>query len=237
MAAAGPRPKYRRVRDALTVLVTRELQPGDAIPSERELMSAHDVSRETVRKAVDALVVEGRLERVHGKGTFVTRPRMESHLHLASFSQDMRRRGLTPSSHLLAVEADVPPADVAGTLGLPAEGRAWRIERVRLANGRPVAVEHGWYPHHLLPALDAQDLSGSLYELLADTYGLVVDRAEQTLWSEAADRALARRLETGANAPLLAFRRTAYAAGQPVESVVSRYRGDRYQLHMSLGSE
>src|SRR4051812_39550658 len=143
-------------------------------------MASYDVSRATVRKAIDSLVADGLLTRIHGKGTFVARPRLESRLHLASFSQDMRRRGLTPSTRLLAVEADEPPADVAKALDLPADGRAWRLDRVRLADGTPIALETGWYPQSLLPDLDRRDLGGSLYELIADAYGLVIDRAEQT---------------------------------------------------------
>ena len=111
---------------------------------------------------------------------------------------------------------------------------AWRIDRVRRADGQPIALENGWYPRDLLPGLDRQDLGGSLYEIFRTTYGHAIDSAEQTLWGEAADAATARRLDAPLNTPLLVFRRVSAAAGQPLEYVVSRYRGDRYQLHMSL---
>ena len=230
----GPRPKHVQLTDLLTALATEELGPGTAIPSERDLMATYDVSRATVRKAIDTMVSGGLLERVHGKGTFVARPRLESRLHLASFSQDMRRRGLTPSTRLLSLEADRPPAEVARTLGLRRTSLAWRLSRVRLADGQPIALEDGWYPHAPLPGLDAHDLGGSLYELFADAYGLVIDRAEQTLWGESADAATARRLDAPVHTPLLVFRRISTAGERPLEHVVSRYRGDRYQLHMSL---
>jgi GntR family transcriptional regulator len=89
----------------------------------------------------------------------------------------------------------------------------------------------------VLPDLDTEDLTGSLYTLLAERYGLVIDAAEQTLWGEAAEGATARRLEAPVHTPLLVFRRLSSAGGRPVEYVVSRYRGDRYQVHMSLGAE
>ena len=164
----GPRPKHAQLSDVLADLAVHELGPDVAIPSERELMTTYDVSRATVRKAIDSLVADGLLHRIHGKGTFVARPRLESRLHLASFSQDMRRRGLTPSTRLLDVELDEPPADVAKALDLSADGSAWRLDRVRLADGQPIALENGWYPRALLPGLDRHDLGGSLYELLAD---------------------------------------------------------------------
>jgi GntR family transcriptional regulator len=233
----GPRPKHAQLSDVLADLATRELGPDAAIPSERELMAAYDVSRATVRKAIESLIAEGLLHRIHGKGTFVATPRLESRLHLASFSQDMRRRGLTPSTRLLRIELDEPAADVAEALGLGADRAAWRLDRVRLADGQPIALENGWYPRALLPDLDRHDLSGSLYELFAGVYGHTIDSAEQTLWGETADASTARHLDAPVNTPLLVFRRVSCAADRPLEYVVSRYRGDRYQIHMSLGRD
>ena len=111
MITDGPRPKHAQLRDALAELAMSE-GPDVAIPSERELMARHKVSRATVRKAIDGLVSDGVLQRIHGKGTFVARPRVESRLHLASFSQDMRRRGLEPSTRALGIELEDPPADL-----------------------------------------------------------------------------------------------------------------------------
>jgi GntR family transcriptional regulator len=233
---AGPRPKHAQLRDALAELAT-ELGPDAAIPSERELMETYDVSRATVRKAIDTLVSDGLLVKIHGRGTYVARPRLESRLHLASFSQDMRRRGLTPSTRLLAVELDRPPAEVAVALELTDDDKAWRLDRVRLADGQPIAIENGWYPEPPLPGLDRHDLGGSLYELFGGEYGLTIDSAEQTLWGEAADDEVAGRLDCPAHTPLLVFRRVSSAGGRPIEYVVSRYRGDRYQIHMSLGRD
>jgi GntR family transcriptional regulator len=230
----GPRPKHAQLSDALAETVRRELGPDDAIPSERELMAAYDVSRATVRKAVDTLVVSGLLSRAQGKGTFVARPRVESQLHLASFTQDMRRRGHEPSTRLVRVDLEAPPAEVAESLGLAAGADAWRLDRVRLADGAPMALEHGWYPADLVPDLDARDLTGSLYELFAGAYGLTIDHASQTLWGESADAAVARRLDAPVHTPLLVFLRVSRVGDRVVEHVLSRYRGDRYQLHMDL---
>jgi GntR family transcriptional regulator len=233
----GPLPKHAQLRAILAELVTTRLGPDAPIPSERELMTEYGVSRATVRKAIDGLVNDGVLQRTHGKGTFVSRPRLESRLHLASFSQDMRRRGLTPSTRLLEVTDAVPPAEVAQSLGLHRRERAWRVQRVRLADGEPIALEHGWYSLAHLPGLDREDLSGSLYELLAARFGLRIDHAEQTLWTEPAEGEVARLLAVPAHSPLLVFRRESRAGALPVEHVVSHYRGDRYQLHMSLSQD
>lgn len=230
----GPLPKHQQLRELLVGLVV----PGQAIPSERELMATYGVSRGTVRKAIDGLVADGLLSRTHGLGTFAVRPRLETRLHLASFSQDMRRRGRTPSTRLVSVGLAEPPAEVAAALGLTAGQRAWRVVRVRLADNEPVAHEDGWYPLELLPGLDRTDLAGgSLYEILARSYELWVDHAEQVLWGEAADAELAAALAAPVATPLLVFRRISSAGGRPVEYVVSRYRGDRYEVHMELGRD
>ncbi|MGI8645834.1 MAG: GntR family transcriptional regulator [Nocardioides sp.] len=233
----GPQPKHAQLSEVLVDLATHVLGPDVAIPSERELMTTYDVSRSTVRKAIESLIADGLLHRIHGKGTFVSRPRLASRLHLASFRQDMRRRGLTPTTRALGIERDRPPADVADALRLGLAGQAWRLDRVRLADGQPIALEQGWYPEAALPGLDQEDLGGSLYEVFDRRYGLVIDAAEQTLWGESADATTARRLDTPLHTPLLVFRRVSRAAGLPLEYVVSRYRGDRYQLHMSLGRD
>ncbi len=230
----GPVPKHRQLRDRIIALCV----PGQAIPSERELMQAHGVSRATVRKAIDGLVADGVLHRTQGLGTFALRPRVESTLHLASFTADMRRRGLTPSTRLLGVELRRPPSEVAGALGLGTSDPAWRITRIRLADGQPLAHEDGWYPGPALPGLDQHDLEGeSLYRILGEEYGYWIDSAVQVLWADSASPDVAGLLAAPAGTPLLVFRRESRAAGRPVEHVVSRYRGDRYQLHMELRSD
>lgn len=226
----GPAPKHEQLR----ALIARQAKPGQAIPSERELMATYRVSRSTVRRAIDTLVADGLLRRSQGKGTFAVQPRVESRLHLASFTQDMRRRGHVPTTRVLAVESVSPPPDAAASLRLEAGERAWRLERVRLADGEPIALEEGWYPARLFPDLDAQPLEASLYETLASRYGTVIDAAVQTLWAEQADAASARHLAVGTGAALLMFLRRSTAAGVPVEHILSRYRGDRYTLHMPL---
>ena len=230
----GPVPKHAQLRDALATLATAELVPEDAIPSERELMERYAVSRATVRKAIESLVAEGVLHRVHGKGTFVARPRVESHLHLASFTQDMRRRGKVPSTQVLSVGAATPPRGVAASLHLATGSQAWRLERLRRADGEPMAHEVAWYPLGLLPGLDRHDLTASMYELFATEYDLVVDTAEQTVWGEVAEGEVARLLDTPPSTALLVFDRTSRSRGTPLERVVSRYRADRYQIHISL---
>jgi GntR family transcriptional regulator len=230
----GPQPKHQQLRGLLIQLAV----PGQPIPSERELMTSYGVSRATVRKAIDGLVADGLLQRTQGLGTFAVRPRLETNLHLASFSQDMRRRGLSPATRIVSIGLEQPTVAASEWLGLAAGEPAWRLIRVRLADGVPIAHEDGWYPSGLIPALDRRPLAeASLYQLLGQDYGLWIDKAEQTVWTEPAGPELAVRLAAVEDSPLLVFRRLSSASGVPVEYVVSHYRGDRYQVHMTLNRE
>jgi len=232
----GPVPKHTQLREILLRLVESELAPDAPIPSERQLMSTYGVSRMTVREAIGQLVSEGRLYSVRGKGTFVARPRVESQLHLASFTQDMRRRGLSPATVVLRAERADAPTQVRNALRLSDRQPAYHLERLRIADGVPMAVEEGWYAAEPLPGLLERDLTSSLYATFAEDYDLVIDSAQQTVWSEVADRAIARLLGVRAGAPLLAFQRIGSAGHLVVEHNTSWYRGDRYRIHMSLDS-
>lgn len=230
----GPVPKHRQLREILLELIDSELEPDAPIPSERELVSRFGISRATVREAVGRLVSEGRLYRVRGKGTFVAAPRVESQLHLASFTEDMRRRGHKPSTIVIGADESVPPPPARAALGLNAGDRAYRIERLRSADGAPMAHEVSWLPAGPLPGLLEHDLSSSIYSILSREYGRLLDEAAQTVWAEGADPLRSRLLRVPPAAPLLVFRRTSYASGRPMEHVTSWYRADRYQVHVRL---
>lgn len=227
-------PKHAQLRAALLQTIDDELQPGTMIPSERDLTIRYDVSRATVRAAIGNLVNEGRLTTVPGRGTVVTRPRVESNLHLASFTQDMRRRGHRPSTEVLSSNVVGSGETTAKVLGIDPGDRLWEIERLRLADDEPMAHEISWYPEALFPALGDEDLTTSLYATLESTYGVVITDAQQTAWAESAGSTYAPVLEITETSPVMVFDRVSSSNERPVEHTISRYRGDRYQLSMTL---
>lgn len=230
----GPVPKHVQLREILLGLATSELQPDSAVPSERELMARFSVSRATVREAIGQLVSEGRLYRIHGKGTFVSRPRVESRLHLASFTDDMHRRGLTPETVVRSISEVTATEHVAALLQVSVGQGLWRLERLRLADAQPMAIEVALFPADMFPNLDRFNLGGSIYALLETQFGCTIDFGDQTVWAEAASVEHSRHLDIAPGAPLLVFERVSTASGSPVEYVKSWYRADRYQLRMSL---
>jgi GntR family transcriptional regulator len=230
----GPKPKHAQLRDILRRIAEHELPPGSPIPSERDLAEQYRVSRITVRSAVGQLVAEGLLTRAKGRGTFTARRRLDVQLYLESFTEDMRRRGLTPATEVLACAEEVPPAEAATALDLMPNEPACRLVRLRRADGVPLAVERGWYSPRVVPDLDRHDLTTSLYTLIADHYGVQLDHAAQTVWAEGADPETAKLLGVRTGSPLLVFHRVAGSQDRPVEAMTSWYRGDLYQVTMQL---
>jgi GntR family transcriptional regulator len=230
----GVVPKHEQLRAILVELATHKLAPGDILPGERRLCLDHGVSRITVRKAIDSLVKEGLLVAVRGKGTFVAARTARSRLHLASFSEEMRRMGLEPSTKVLTVLREVPPTRTAEALALPPGGEAFRVRRLRLADGLQISVDDGWYPAHLFPGLNELDLTESLYAAMTEIYGRRIDRAEQTVRADEPDQEMAHLLGMAGRRPVLVADRVSYSGDLAVEHALTTYRGDRYELQMSL---
>ena len=130
-------------------------QPGSRLPSERELSTRWNAARMTVRNAMDALIDEGLVVRRHGSGTYVLPRPVVRFLGLTSFSQDMRDRGLVPSSRLLAFELEPAGEPVAERLMVEPEETVLRFTRLRLGSAEPMAIETVWIRSALVPGLAA----------------------------------------------------------------------------------
>ncbi len=185
-----------------------------------------------MRQALQELTVEGRLQRVRGSGTFVAEPKLAQALQLTSHTEDMRAQGLEPGSRLLHL-GDVAADDVlAAHLDIPVGAKVLRIERLRLANGEPMAVETTHLAAGRFPRLRGHlERSGSLYAVLSEHYGVHLAAAEQTIETVLAGPHEAGVLGTEVGAPvLLLCRHSLDEEGRPVEYVRSYYRGDRYKF-------
>mgnify|MGYP002622119608 CR=1 FL=1 len=234
----SPVPKYFQLREILLDLIeANELPIGAAIPSERELCQRYGLSRMTVRQAVDHLVSEGRLHRVPGKGTFVARPKIEMTLHLMSFTEDMRSRGMVPGARDLDRRVVRASTHLARQLGIRPGDEVHFIERLRTADGEPLCIERAHIPVALAPGLQDHDLTDrSLYALLESEYGIVFDAGELTIDAGIADPGDADLLRLPRGGAVLLLQHRSFAGGVCAELGVSTYRADRYQLRTAIES-
>ncbi len=226
--------KHVQVREYVRSLVSGSA-PGSPAPSERELVQRFGVARMTVRQAMDALVVEGLLERIPGRGTFVARPRRVAS-RLTSFTEEMQRRGLLAESQTLIARREQAGPGVARALNLT-EGDAvihWR--RLRRADGIPMCIEDAYLNEILIPGFLQTGMPTSLYEAL-EARGLRPTWAEDSITADIATEEEAGLLETEAGAAVLRHSRRAVAEEKVVEVSRSVYRSDRFTMWVQLGEE
>ncbi|MEW8979412.1 MAG: GntR family transcriptional regulator [Symbiobacterium sp.] len=234
-------PLYHQIKTHLIEEIRAgHLRPGDRVSSERELSERFGVSRMTARQALVQLELEGRVVRVQGKGSFVAFPKIEQPLmSITGFTEDMRRRGLEPATRVLSA-AEVPAEGRVATALRCREGTPiYRLERLRLADGEPLALEVSHLLAESCPGLLSLDLEGrSLYELLRTRYGRRLLRATQTLEAVPAEGPLAEALHVRTGTPLMYMERLVHDQNdQPVELVLSHYRGDRYRFIAELRAQ
>jgi GntR family transcriptional regulator len=226
--------KYAWLKAVLVDHIDR-LSPGDPVPSERELADGLDVSRMTARRALGELVVEGRIKRVPGRGSFVNEPTIRLPIQLTSFTNDMQQRGYTSGARTL--DGGLVPADdwLSSNLDVPRGHQVLQIVRLRTADDQPVAIERVHLNADVVPGLVDVDLTNrSLYSVLSDRYGVVFDGGRQTITARLVDPGDAGHLDLPAGAAVLHLVRTSTWRGRLVEYTVSVYRGDRYELSSAL---
>jgi GntR family transcriptional regulator len=236
---AGNAPLHYQIMDIIKRQITAGiLKPGDLIPSESQLCAQYDVSRTTVRQALNQLVEENLLIRRRGKGSFVADKKLHRSINdLYSFSEDMKSLGIMPSS--IIIEQEIIPAaeEVMHTLALsPANNKVFKIKRVRLADSEPILLETTYIPAYLCPNIMQEDLSSaSLYTILKNRYQLNFFRATETYEAVKMDAESARLLQAKQQAGAFKIKRIAYLdTGRPFELTHSITRGDKCTFKVEL---
>ena len=238
MAESSYRPQYRQIEQNLRERVAA-LQPGARMPSDAELATEFGVSRMTARNAMQRLAEDGLIAREPGRGSFVAEPSAYRRANrLMTFTQEMLRAGRVPSSRLLTRLIRPSSANEAMNLEIPEGQSVVQLDRLRQADGQPIAKESTVLIGACADAVMAADLvDGSLHETLARA-GFVLRRGTGTISASAATTEDARLLATSPGKPLLVERRIIMdGRGRRIEATESRYLADRYGLVVSFDVE
>jgi GntR family transcriptional regulator len=234
----GPTPLYHQLKQVLQNAIEEGLyKPGERLPSEPELIREYGVSRITVRQALDGLEADGRVVRRHGKGTYVTEPRIEQPLiRLTDFVEDMQQAGQYPSSQVLIFEHEPARPSVAGALNVASGTEVVHVERLRLAGGRRIAIDSTWLPLRFGVLLSGLDLTQeTIYHILETRYAIPILTGTFSISATLATPQQAEHLEIDASSALLLIHRISYTTGnEPVYVQERYYRADRVHYRVTL---
>jgi GntR family transcriptional regulator len=212
-----------------TEIAQGEYRPGDQLPTEDALLQRFQVSRITVRRAIQNLVSRGLLEIRRGLGTFVMSPRIEAEItKLTGFVEDMNVAGRKASARVVSQGVVSASARVAERLRLAKGTKVMQIKRVRLADGMPISFDETYLPLSLGRQIARNDLRlHPIFTLLEEEYGVPLIEADYELEAVIATKAVADALQVKVASPIFQIERTSMTTGnQPVDYEVLSYRGD-----------
>ncbi|HHW17861.1 MAG TPA: GntR family transcriptional regulator [Firmicutes bacterium] len=231
-------PLYCQVKeDILRKIRSGELKPGDLLPSEDELTRIYNVSRITVKRALQELAMEGELTRRQGKGTFVTVPKLEEDISKAvALAHPVLMHGEKSWHKVLSVDMVLPEPEVARFLQIGPTARAVRIERLKLVDNEPVGYERSYIPDEICPGLQEKLKNSSanlIYEILQSDYSLVLTRVRMFIEPTILNPTEAKLLQSRVGMPAMLWQRITYSTGdRPVEFLREVVRGDRFKYYL-----
>lgn len=229
---------YATVEETIaTEIAQGEYRPGDQLPTEDALLERFQVSRITVRRAIQNLVRRGLIEIRRGLGTFVLSPRIEAEItKLTGFVEDMNAAGRRATARVVSQGIVAASARVAERLQLARGTKVMQIKRVRLADGMPISFDETYLPLILGNRIVKNDLRlYPIFTLLEEEYGVPLVEADYELEAVIATKAVADALQVKAGSPVFQIERTSMTTGnQPVDYEVLSYRGDLVRFTTKL---
>lgn len=225
-------PYYEQiVSQVRELIVQKKLVEGQQFYSEGEIAKELSISKMPVRQAFQKLRSEGLLVIAKGKRPLVGSGKVPWNFQqLRGFSEEMRRRGLTPSAKILSIDLKEPEPEVSQELALTHGERVYCLKRLRYVNADPVAVVTSYLPARIFSGIEKQDLAGqSLYRIFEEVYKRKLKWAEESIGATVAGEEESRILETQSGTALLIIKETAIDSQEiPIEYSISLLRGDRY---------
>ena len=234
-------PKYYLVKKAIVENIDNEVYDSkEPIPSERELMETYQVSRITIRKAIDELVTEGYLYKVQGKGTYVKTDEGSNNLFsITSCTEDVLKLGLTPSKKVFVSELVDANVKRAKALEITTSDNVYMIGRILYADKEPLNYTLTFLPEKIFPGLSKYDLKKeSLYQIITEVYGVKITKARRTIEAIGAQDEIAEYLDIEEGTPIILFRCITYGIVNgreiPIENFKCYYRTDKFKFYSKI---
>ncbi|MEP2010624.1 MAG: GntR family transcriptional regulator [Balneola sp.] len=206
------------------------LKENEKLPSENELSDTFDVSRVTVRRALQTLESEQLIYRCQGLGSFVSDHRtQQSFAQLKDFSEELAGSGLKASSKVISLEQEKVSEEISSYLNVKENGMVVKLERVRLGNGQPIAYDITWLPVFYGQLIEGFNLEeNTIFQILENEFEIPVEKGCYRLGAIVADAALASHLNVEEQTPLLLINRISYTIGdKPIYFQKRYYRNDK----------
>lgn len=232
----NPIPMYLQVKNELEQMIkSGELKSGDRIFSESELCDMYGISRITAKKSLDDLVADDYVYRIQGRGSFVKGPKIDHRLtNFYSFTEEVKSRGMTPSSVILNAEIITPDQEVAENLNLGTNDKVYYIRRLRMADNAVIVLDHSYIPCTLCAHLTKEDLTNhSLYEML-NMQGVVPDKAVECFLAVGLGEREADLLGEKVGTASLKVCRKTYSKDRLIEYNYRFYKGNQYCYTVEL---
>jgi len=241
MVLKSGRPRHEQISDWLrTKIDDGAYEVDEQLPSEKELGEMFDVSRVTVRRALQTLEHEGYIYRRQGLGSFVAERRTQQGLvRLTDFAQDMAHAGLEATSQIVLRTHETPPPEVANWLQVDVDTTVHRLDRLRLGDGEPIAFDRTWLPMVYAQLLEGRDLEhDTLYRILEEEYDIPVLRGRYRIRAASADETIAGLLGVAEGRALLLIERCSISEGEKRVYFQRRYyRSDRVAYELELARD
>jgi len=225
-------PKYKLLcKEIKEKIEAGTLVPNESIGTEEKLASTYNLSRVTVRKAIDQLITEGYLVRKHGLGAFVNNFVIEHKANdsVVSFTKSAIRRGDLPTTKLLLLEVIHPSPFIAKALKITTDQLVYYVERIRYTNSFPLIYEEAYFPKHLVGELTEEIATHSIFRHLETKFKIAY--AHQSIDAIAADEKMAEHLHVHVGFPLLRSTVTHFTDKHvPFEFAFDLYRSDRWKI-------
>jgi GntR family transcriptional regulator len=235
----SPIPRYFQVENTIqSSILDGDIEPGDQLPTEKELCDHFSVSRSVIRPALHNLVLRGLIERVPGRGTFVTQPKLREALmrELLGFHEDTIRQGHQPATKILEQERIPATPALAELFGIDVNDPVLFLKRLRFLDHEPHLISETYLRLDIQPALANEDFSdGSFYQLLEKRYGLFLSHGRRVVEVALASVDEAHLLEIQPGAPLLLLTSLAFLDDErPIEYSIGKHRADRTRFEVDL---